>query len=138
MDSLPGEDPTLPLAFEGRYGGAAGRGCAQATRLRVAGPGPPAADGGKGTTGQRDSPSGVVLSALSSFPSVSGLQLPDISRGDPQPGPPGGQGKAGPRPEPAHPCPASLLSEPAGKTLKLAAKKPNQPTNQTNNKKRGF
>ncbi|XP_066057098.1 CDK5 regulatory subunit-associated protein 2 isoform X3 [Chamaea fasciata] len=40
MDSLPGEDPTLPLAFEG---------------------------------------------------SVSGLQLPDISRGDPQPGPPGGQ-----------------------------------------------
>ncbi|XP_062361553.1 CDK5 regulatory subunit-associated protein 2 [Cinclus cinclus] len=38
MDSLPGEDPTLPLAFEG-----------------------------------------------------SGLQLPDISRGDPQPGPPGGQ-----------------------------------------------
>ncbi|KAL2298001.1 hypothetical protein Nmel_016961 [Mimus melanotis] len=40
MDSLPGEDPTLPLAFEG---------------------------------------------------SVSGLQLPDISRGDPQPGPPAGQ-----------------------------------------------
>ncbi|RMB93479.1 hypothetical protein DUI87_30176 [Hirundo rustica rustica] len=40
MDSLPGEDPTLPLAFEG---------------------------------------------------SVSGLQLPDISCGDPQPGPPGGQ-----------------------------------------------
>ncbi|XP_033374272.1 CDK5 regulatory subunit-associated protein 2 isoform X3 [Parus major] len=40
MDSLPGEDPTLPLALEG---------------------------------------------------SVSGLQLPDTSRGDPQPGPPGGQ-----------------------------------------------
>ncbi|KAF4789107.1 CDK5 regulatory subunit-associated protein 2 isoform X2 [Turdus rufiventris] len=40
MDSLPGEDPTLPLAFEG---------------------------------------------------SVCGLQLPDISRGDPRPGPPSGQ-----------------------------------------------
>ncbi|XP_032933407.1 CDK5 regulatory subunit-associated protein 2 isoform X2 [Catharus ustulatus] len=40
MDSLPGEDLTLPLAFEG---------------------------------------------------SVSGLQLPDISRGDPRPGPPSGQ-----------------------------------------------
>ncbi|XP_041262634.1 CDK5 regulatory subunit-associated protein 2 isoform X3 [Onychostruthus taczanowskii] len=56
MDSLPGEDPTLPLAFEG-----------------------------------------------------SVLQLPDISRGDPQPGPPGGQGRAGSRPEPAHPCPGSVL-----------------------------
>ncbi|KAJ7403851.1 CDK5 regulatory subunit-associated protein 2 [Pitangus sulphuratus] len=41
MDSLPGEDPTLPLALEG---------------------------------------------------SASASQLPDISRGDPQPGPPGGQG----------------------------------------------
>ncbi|XP_027585696.2 CDK5 regulatory subunit-associated protein 2 isoform X1 [Pipra filicauda] len=40
MDSLPGEDPTLPLALEG---------------------------------------------------SASASQLPDISRGDPQPGPPGGQ-----------------------------------------------
>ncbi|KAJ7414207.1 CDK5 regulatory subunit-associated protein 2 [Willisornis vidua] len=40
MDSLPGDDPTLPLVFEG---------------------------------------------------SASGSQLPDISRGDPQPGPPGGQ-----------------------------------------------
>lgn len=59
MDSLPGEDPTLPLAFEGRYGGAAGRGCAQAARLRVAGPGPPAADGDSGTA-----PGFCPLSAL--------------------------------------------------------------------------
>uniref|UniRef100_A0A8C3RGL1 CDK5 regulatory subunit-associated protein 2 n=1 Tax=Cyanoderma ruficeps TaxID=181631 RepID=A0A8C3RGL1_9PASS len=96
MDSLPGEDPTLPLAFERRYRGAVRRRRAQAARVRVAGSGPPAADRGWGTAGRRDGAPCVVLSALSSsssfsFPSVSGLQLPDISRGDPQPDPPGGQ-----------------------------------------------
>lgn len=34
MDSLPGEDPTLPLAFEGRYGGAAGGGALCVWRAR--------------------------------------------------------------------------------------------------------
>lgn len=77
--------------------------------------------GGAGPAGrgraQGDEPAVVVPSALSSFfPSV--LRLPDISRGDTQPGPPGRQGKAGSRPEPAHPCPArcfALVPKPAEK-----------------------
>ncbi|KAM7003624.1 CDK5 regulatory subunit-associated protein 2 [Passerculus sandwichensis] len=84
MDSLPGEDPTLPLPLEGRYGGAAGRGCA-GQRGACGGAGP----AGRGRA-QRDEPAGVVLSAISSF-FPSALQLPDISRGDPRPGPPGRQ-----------------------------------------------
>lgn len=101
MDSLPGEDPTLPLAFEGRYGAAAGRGCAQAARVRVRG------RARRPRTGSGERAPGVVPSALSSssFPSVCGLQLPDISRGDPRPGPPSGQGKAA-SPH-IHPCPGA-------------------------------